>query len=306
MRSHEATAATRFTSPSPAGLTRVQPTDHSRWKRSAPNVRACHALRTVSVELQPGSSETPAPRHAVGLTEAEATSRLATMGARREPRTSRSYASIVRANVLTVFNAIIAAFGVVTLIFGDARDALFLAIIIANAGIGITQEVRAKRALDSSDEAVPTEPRDEPPRGLEPMGLVVLAEELRPTVHDTIAFLLGQGVEVKVLSGDNPQTVAAIARDVGIPVRGVSDGSSIPEEAAERRKFALAATRGGPDLPGGQAGDRPGVAQRRPLRGDGRGRRQRRTGAEELAARDRAGQRHADGAKRLRPGADLG
>ena len=62
--------------------------------------------------------------------------------------TSRSYASIVRANVLTVFNAILAAFGAVTLIFGDGRDALFLGIIVANSGIGITQEVRAKRALD--------------------------------------------------------------------------------------------------------------------------------------------------------------
>jgi len=34
------------------------------------------------------------------------------------------------------------------LIFGDARDALFLGIIVANSTIGIVQEVRAKRALD--------------------------------------------------------------------------------------------------------------------------------------------------------------
>jgi cation-transporting P-type ATPase E len=47
-----------------------------------------------------------------------------------------------------VFNLILAGFGAVTLIFGDARDALFLGSIVANAGIGITQEVRAKRALD--------------------------------------------------------------------------------------------------------------------------------------------------------------
>jgi cation-transporting P-type ATPase E len=514
----------------------------------------------VSVELEPGSAATPAPRQSVGLSEAEAASRLASMGERRMPQTSRSYASIVRANVLTVFNAIIASFGVVTLIFGDARDALFLAIIIANAAIGITQEVRAKRALDRlsllvapkarvrrdgserdiavgevvpddlvllepgnqvvadgdvveshdlrldesiltgesesalrtrgeevrsgafvaegagsyvvtavgaesfaakltgeaktfrhprsplerainrllyaltvlviglgallgyslhhrqvgvheavstatagvvslipeglvvlvsltyaaaavrmsrrgvlaqqlnaieslasvdticvdktgtlteaslrvvevvpvhgtseealqnalgamaasasarnitsqaiadafeaeplqthgevpfssrrrwsavslaqgslylgaperipvgtlsgasqdrqeqgrrvlalarSDAPVPAEPRDEPPGGLEPMGLVVLAEELRPNVGDTIAFLLGQGIEVKVLSGDNPQTVAAIARDVGIPVHGVREGGEIPEDPDARRSFALDAT----------------------------------------------------------------
>jgi magnesium-transporting ATPase (P-type) len=58
----------------------------------------------------------------------------------------------VRANVLTVFNAILAGFGTVILIliliFADWRDALFLGIIVVNSAIGITQEARAKRALD--------------------------------------------------------------------------------------------------------------------------------------------------------------
>jgi cation-transporting P-type ATPase E len=83
-----------------------------------------------------------------GLSECEAQKRLAERRREREPASSRSYASIVRANVLTVFNLILAAFGGVTLAFGDARDALFLGIIVANSGIGIAQEVRAKRALD--------------------------------------------------------------------------------------------------------------------------------------------------------------
>jgi cation-transporting ATPase E len=83
-----------------------------------------------------------------GLSEAEAATRLAAHGPSPSPASSRSYASIVRANVLTVFNAVLAAFGAITLLFGDARDALFLGIILANATIGITQETRAKRALD--------------------------------------------------------------------------------------------------------------------------------------------------------------
>ena len=83
-----------------------------------------------------------------GLSEAEAARRLKQTARRDEQKTSRSYASIVRANVFTVFNAILAAFGTVTLIFGDPRDALFLGIIVVNSGIGIIQEVRAKRALD--------------------------------------------------------------------------------------------------------------------------------------------------------------
>ena len=104
------------------------------------------------------------------------------------------------------------------------------------------QQGRRVLAIASTSDALPGEADELPPDGLNPLGLVVLAEELRPNVRETIAFLRGEGVEVKVLSGDNPQTVAAIARDVGIEVKGVSDGSEIPEDPGERRRFALEAT----------------------------------------------------------------
>jgi P-type E1-E2 ATPase len=77
----------------------------------------------------------------------EAAARLAASPPAR-PASSRSYLSIVVANVLTLFNAILIAFATLTLAFGDPRDALFLGIVIANAAIGIGQEVRAKLALD--------------------------------------------------------------------------------------------------------------------------------------------------------------
>ena len=94
-------------------------------------------------------SAQPSRRRAlVGLSEAEAHGGWLRAGRPRRQGSSRSYASIVRANVLTVFNLILAGFGAVTLIFGDWRDALFLGMIVANATIGISQEVRAKRALD--------------------------------------------------------------------------------------------------------------------------------------------------------------
>jgi magnesium-transporting ATPase (P-type) len=85
---------------------------------------------------------------AAGLSEDEARRRLAEGGRREPPATSRSYASIVRANTLTVFNLILAVFGALTLAFGDWRDALFLGTLVANTSIGIVQEVRAKHALD--------------------------------------------------------------------------------------------------------------------------------------------------------------
>lgn len=107
----------------------------------------------MSVELKQLSGSTLARQASedgalAGLSEQEAARRLAARGRVRGGGESRSYTSIVRANVLTVFNAILAAFGAVTLIFGDWRDALFLGVIVANSGIGITQEVRAKHALE--------------------------------------------------------------------------------------------------------------------------------------------------------------
>ena len=83
-----------------------------------------------------------------GLSEAEADRRVAERGPAPPQQTSRSYRSIVTANVFTVFNLILLVFGVLTLLFADWRDALFLGVLIANSAIGITQEVRAKRALD--------------------------------------------------------------------------------------------------------------------------------------------------------------
>jgi cation-transporting P-type ATPase E len=83
-----------------------------------------------------------------GLSEEEADRRLRERGPIEPPASSRSYRSIVRANTLTVFNAILVGFGVLTLAFADWRDALFLFILVANSGIGIAQEVRAKRSLD--------------------------------------------------------------------------------------------------------------------------------------------------------------
>ena len=83
-----------------------------------------------------------------GLSEEQAAQRLAARGRPPRPPSSRSYASIVRSNLFTVFNLILAVFGALTLVFADWRDALFLGILVANASIGIGQEVRAKRALD--------------------------------------------------------------------------------------------------------------------------------------------------------------
>jgi cation-transporting P-type ATPase E len=81
-----------------------------------------------------------------------------------------------------------------------------------------------------------------PPRQLEPMGLVVLAEELRPQARQTVEFFAAEGVELKVLSGDAPETVAAIAADAGIEMpEGAVDGNRLPDDPAALREVAASA-----------------------------------------------------------------
>ena len=72
---------------------------------------------------------------------------------------------------------------------------------------------------------------ERPPGGAEPAALVVLAEELREDTAATVRYLLGQGVAIKVLSGDAPRAVAAIAERAGIPVTGTPcDASALSDE----------------------------------------------------------------------------
>ena len=65
-----------------------------------------------------------------------------------EERTSRTFGEILRANVLTRFNAILGTLFVLILVFGAGQDALFGFVLLFNTLIGVVQEYRAKRTLD--------------------------------------------------------------------------------------------------------------------------------------------------------------
>ncbi|MET8544173.1 HAD-IC family P-type ATPase [Kitasatospora sp. NPDC004799] len=85
-----------------------------------------------------------------GLTAAEVAERVAKGQVNDVPvRSSRSTREIVRANVFTRFNAIIGVMFGIILIVGPIQDGLFGLVIVANTAIGIVQELRAKRTLDS-------------------------------------------------------------------------------------------------------------------------------------------------------------
>jgi len=97
---------------------------------------------TGSVEVVPAAAPT-------GLTEAEVAERRSRgLVNVTTASTKRTVAGIVRANVLTRFNAILGTLLVVVLAIGDYRDALFGIVLVSNALIGIVQELRAKRTLD--------------------------------------------------------------------------------------------------------------------------------------------------------------
>jgi cation-transporting ATPase E/undecaprenyl-diphosphatase len=123
-----------------------------------------------------------------GLSQVEASRRLGQSGRRNPRRGSRSYASIVRANVFTVFNLILGVAGAATLVFGEWQDALFIGVLVANATIGTAQEVRAKRALDQLSAFVAphaTVVRDGEPRQL-PVEEVVVGDLVRVGPGDQV------------------------------------------------------------------------------------------------------------------------
>jgi cation-transporting P-type ATPase E len=82
-----------------------------------------------------------------GLSSKEAQARLRKLGPPAQD-SSRSLASIVAANVFTLFNAIIAGFFVLDIGLGLYADAIFGLIAVVNSSIGIYQEKKAKETLD--------------------------------------------------------------------------------------------------------------------------------------------------------------
>src|SRR5580704_3282595 len=100
---------------------------------SAPAARAAPVTQTPAAGL---NSAQVAERRSRGL------------GNTGGERGSRSVAEILRANILTRFNFILGVLLAVILAVGEPQDALFGIVLVANALIGIVQELRAKRTLD--------------------------------------------------------------------------------------------------------------------------------------------------------------
>jgi cation-transporting ATPase E len=158
-----------------------------------------------------------------GLTPAEVEQRRA-RGQSNVVRanTSRTVWSIVRANVLTRFNAIIGVLLVVVLIFGTLPDALFGLVIVVNSAVGIVQEWRAKRKLDALAlvERAPVRVRRAgeavtvPPEDVVVDDVVLLSAGEKVPVDGVVVESAGLEVDESLLTGEADPVAKATGDEV--------------------------------------------------------------------------------------------
>ena len=93
---------------------------------------------------------------------------------------------------------------------------------MAEKGLRVLLLCRTDSSLEATGEL---------PAGLRPFALVYFMEKIRPDASETLAYFREQGVGIRVISGDNPSTVAAVAAQVGVPGAGEPvDARLLPDE----------------------------------------------------------------------------
>ena len=91
---------------------------------------------------------------------------------------------------------------------------------------------RGYRVLVIAYSLAPFGPDDALPADIVPLGVVTLVDQLRENVRETLAYFADQGVTIKVISGDNPRTVSAVAREAGVSgAEKWLDMSEVPPDA---------------------------------------------------------------------------
>ncbi|GAA2792907.1 HAD-IC family P-type ATPase [Mycolicibacterium pallens] len=160
---------------------------------------------------------------AAGLSADDVAARVAAGQTNDVPtRASRSVAEVVRANVFTRINAILGVLLIIVLSTGSLINGMFGLLIIANSGIGIIQELRAKKTLDNLaivGQAKPTVRRQTGTKPLPP-NEVVLDDviELGPgdqiVVDGELLEAANLEVDESLLTGE----ADAIAKHSGDPV----------------------------------------------------------------------------------------
>lgn len=197
---------------------------------------------------------------ATGLTTAQVAERVAAgqvNDAGRQP--TRTVGQILVANIATRFNAILGGLFVVIAIVGPLQDGLFGLVLVANSGVGIAQELRAKRTLDRLsvlNAPTATVLRDGALSTVQ-AAAVVLDDvvELQPgdqvVVDGTVLSCAGLEIDESLLSGEAEPARKEPGSDVlsgsfvvagsgRITATGVGSGSYAARLACEARKYSPA------------------------------------------------------------------
>lgn len=116
----------------------------------------------------------------------------------------------------------------------DADSAECNAAVLARAGEFAAAGRRTLVLAHSPAAATPEDERGAHlPDGLVPVTLLTFREQVRPDAATTLGYFAEQGVGVRVISGDDPRTVAAVAREVGLEVEEGYDARNLPEDIDE-------------------------------------------------------------------------
>ena len=102
------------------------------------------------------------------------------------------------------------------------------------------QEYASKGArvivFGTTDEKIKGKPLTKP---IKPLAYVLLANPIRENAKETFEYFASQGVEVKVISGDNPVTVSEVAKEAGIKHAGRYIDASTLKTPEQIRKAVL-------------------------------------------------------------------
>ena len=120
-----------------------------------------------------------------------------------------------------------------------ARGSLALPANLQHSLEAHTKAGRRVVAFGRASGGLPDNPYSDPPPAVTPFALIVLEETLRPDAQETIAYMRDQEMDLKLISGDAPQTVIAVASAVGVPAgAGVVTGDQLPQDRTELGRIA--------------------------------------------------------------------
>lgn len=175
---------------------------------------------------------------------------------------------------------------IISALDGDYSDVLQQVSDYANDGNRVLLVARSTASLADTDN-----PQIDPQA--KPVALVLCSEKIREDAEQTLAWFREQGVRCRVISGDNPVTVGAIARKVrltGEHEPRFMDARELPEDVNELARVLEKRRCAWPCATQPEEGHRPGAAHAEPRGGHDRRRRQRRARHQGSGSRHRYGQ----------------